>query len=346
MKAADLLEHQTELSHARAGGSHESDEAGQLLALAYPDRIGMSRSEGGRYLLSGGRGARLTGVQRIAQSEFIVVAELDAGDREAVIRLAAPIARATIEDDFATHIETRERIEWDSRERAVVMQRERWLGALNLESRRLNQADPSKIAAALMTGIRELGLNVLPWTPQSRALQSRMQFAHRIDEKANWPDVSDENLFATLEEWLVPWLDGMSRRDHLGRLDMLQALQALLDWNQQQRLNEFAPTHLEVPSGSRIPIDYSVEAPIVSVRLQEVFGLHDTPRVGGGKVPLTLQLLSPAHRPVQVTRDLVSFWARGYADVKKELKGRYPKHYWPDDPTTAQATARAKPRPR
>jgi ATP-dependent helicase HrpB len=138
----------------------------------------------------------------------------------------------------------------------------------------------------------------------------------------------------------------MSRRDHLDRLDLLQALQALLDWNQQQRLNELAPTHLEVPSGSRIPIDYSVEAPIVSVRLQEVFGLHETPRVGGGKVPLTLQLLSPAHRPVQVTRDLVSFWARGYVDVKKELKGRYPKHYWPDDPTTAQATARAKPRPR
>lgn len=346
MKAADLLERQTEFSQTRASGSNDSDEAGRLLALAYPDRIGMSRGEGGRYLLSGGRGARLAGVQRIAQSEFIVVAELDAGDREAVIRLAAPISRATIEDDFAAHIETRERIEWDSRERAVLMQRERWLGALNFESRRLSQADPAKIAAALMTGIRELGLNVLPWTPQSRALQARLQFAHRIDDNGNWPDVSDQHLLATLEEWLAPWLEGMSRRDHLDRLDMLQALQALIDWNQQQRLNEFAPTHLEVPSGSRIPIDYSAEAPVVSVRLQEVFGLHETPRVGGGKVPLTLQLLSPAHRPVQVTRDLVSFWARGYADVKKELKGRYPKHYWPDDPTTAQATARAKPRPR
>jgi ATP-dependent helicase HrpB len=210
----------------------------------------------------------------------------------------------------------------------------------------LNQADPANVAAALISGIRELGLSALPWTPQSRALQSRMQFVHRLDEKSSWPDVSDRNLLATLEQWLAPWLDGMSRRDHLDRLDLLQALQALLDWNQQQRLNELAPTHLEVPSGSRIPIDYSVEAPIVSVRLQEVFGLHETPRVGGGKVPLTLQLLSPAHRPVQVTRDLVSFWARGYVDVKKELKGRYPKHYWPDDPTTAQATARAKPRPR
>jgi ATP-dependent helicase HrpB len=346
MKAADLLARQTELAKGPARESHDSDEAGRLLALAYPDRIGMSRGEGGRYLLSGGRGARLMGAQRIAQSEFIVVAEIDAGDREAMIRLAAPISRATIEDDFATHIQTRDRVEWDSRERAVAMQRERWLGALNLESRRLNQADPANVAAALISGIRELGLSALPWTPQSRALQSRMQFVHRLDEKSSWPDVSDRNLLATLEQWLAPWLDGMSRRVHLDRLDLLQALQALLDWNQQQRLNELAPTHLEVPSGSRIPIDYSVEAPIVSVRLQEVFGLHDTPRVGGGKVPLTLQLLSPAHRPVQVTRDLVSFWARGYVDVKKELKGRYPKHSWPDDPTTAQATARAKPRPR
>jgi ATP-dependent helicase HrpB len=157
--------------------------------------------------------------------------------------------------------------------------------------------------------------------------------------------VSDDALLATLEDWLAPWLTNMSRRDHLARLDTTAIIAALLDWNQRQRLDELAPTHLQVPSGSRIPIDYSA-APTVAVRLQEVFGLSTTPAVGGGRVPLTLQLLSPAHRPVQVTKDLASFWARGYMEVKKELKGRYPKHYWPDDPTTAVATARARPRPK
>ncbi|MFL6551114.1 MAG: ATP-dependent helicase HrpB [Povalibacter sp.] len=348
LRALELLERQTDRTPSDVDDSKDSNAAGRLLALAYPDRIGMSRGEGGRYLLSGGRGARLGGAQRLARSEFLVVAELDAGEREALIRVAAPITREELELEFAGHIETRERIEWDSREQAVLMQRERWLGALNLESRRLVHADPAKIAAALIEGIRELGLGILPWNAASRALQARMEFARHVETRADqiWPDVSDEHLLSTPEKWLAPWLEGMSRRDHLARLDLHQALISLLDWNQQQRLNELAPTHLEVPSGSRIPIDYSGSTPTVSVRLQEVFGLHATPTVGAGSVPLTLHLLSPAHRPVQVTRDLVSFWSRGYADVKKELKGRYPKHYWPDDPLTAVATARAKPRPK
>ena len=171
-----------------------------------------------------------------------------------------------------------------------------------------------------------------------------MSFARRIDARPTrpWPDVTDAALAATLEEWLAPYLAGMSRRDHLARLDLSSILLSMLDWSSQQRLNEVAPTHLTVPSGSRIPIDYSSDDPSVAVRLQEVFGLRVTPAVGDGRVPLTLQLLSPAHRPVQVTRDLASFWSRGYAEVRKELKGRYPKHYWPDDPLTAEATARAK----
>ena len=192
-----------------------------------------------------------------------------------------------------------------------------------------------------------MGLEALPWSKEARALRQRLAFAREIDTRPQqpWPDVSDAALSATLDTWLAPWLTGMSRRDHLARLDMTAIVAALLDWNQRQRLDEIAPTHLQVPSGSRIPIDYSA-APTVAVRLQEVFGLAATPAVGGGRVPLTLQLLSPAHRPVQVTKDLASFWARGYAEVKKELKGRYPKHYWPDDPTTAVATARARPRPK
>ncbi|MBL8268260.1 MAG: hypothetical protein JNL55_17830 [Steroidobacter sp.] len=321
-------------------------DVGRLLALAYPDRIAQSRGSGGRYLLSNGRGAQLPPAQSLAQAEFLVVADLDAGDREALIRLAAPLSRELLEADFAAHIEHRERFEWDSREQSVVARDERWLGALKLYERRIDKPDPSRMLDAMLAGVRELGLSALPWTKPARALQTRLIFAKHHDERGSWPDVSDAALLEHLDEWLAPWLNDMSRRDHLSRLDLHGILTSLLDWNAQQRLEAFAPTHLEVPSGSRIPIDYTDDAPTVAVRLQEVFGMHETPTVAEGRVPLTLQLLSPAHRPVQVTRDLVSFWARGYLDVKKELKGRYPKHYWPDDPLTAQATARAKPRPR
>lgn len=361
LRSIELLARQLEYSNADAarpelasssGASVRATGAdidvGRLLALAYPDRIAQSRGAGGRYLLSSGRGATLPPAQSLAQAEFLVVADLDAGDRDALIRLAAPITREALETDFAAHIEHRERFEWDSREQSVIAQDERWLGALKLYERRIDKPDPQRMLNALLGGIRELGLDALPWTKPARALQARMIFARRHDERAPqpWPDVSDAALLEHLDEWLSPWLSDMSRRDHLSRLDVNAILMSLLDWNAQQRLEAFAPTHLAVPSGSRIPIDYSEDSPSVAVRLQEVFGLHETPTVADGRVPLTLQLLSPAHRPVQVTRDLVSFWARGYLDVKKELKGRYPKHYWPDDPLTAQATARAKPRPR
>jgi ATP-dependent helicase HrpB len=215
---------------------------------------------------------------------------------------------------------------------------------LKLSEKRIAKPDSGRMSSALLAGVRELGLDALPWTKEARALQTRMNFARRIDARASqpWPDVSDGALAATLDEWLGPYVTGMSRREHLARLDVSSMLLSMLDWSSQQRLNEVAPTHLTVPSGSRIPIDYSGADPSVAVRLQEVFGLRLTPSVGDGRVPLTLQLLSPAHRPVQVTRDLASFWSRGYAEVRKELKGRYPKHYWPDDPLTAEPTARAK----
>lgn len=346
LRSAEVLARQLE-ARAKTQSDEADADIGRLLAFAYPDRIAQSRGAGGRYLLSGGRGARLMDAQSIAQAEFLVVADLDAGEREALIRLAAPLPRAALEADFAEVIEHRQRFEWDAREQAVVAQDERWLGAIRLGERRLENPDTSRVMSALLTGLRELGLEALPWTKDARALLQRLAFAREVDTRPTrpWPDVSEDVLSATLDQWLAPWLTGMSRRDHLARLDMTAIVAALLDWNQRQRLDEIAPTHLQVPSGSRIPIDYST-SPTVAVRLQEVFGLSTTPAVGGGRVPLTLQLLSPAHRPVQVTKDLASFWARGYAEVKKELKGRYPKHYWPDDPTTAVATARARPRPK
>jgi ATP-dependent helicase HrpB len=347
LRTVEILERQLDASVARPRAAEADSDIGRLLAFAYPDRIAQSRGAGGRYLLAGGRGARLTEAQSIAQAEFLVVADLDAGEREALIRLAAPLPRVALETDFASLIEHRQRFEWDAREQAVVAQDERWLGAIRLGERRLENPDSARVTSALLAGINELGLDALPWTKEALALRQRLAFAREVDTRPQqpWPDVSDAALSATLDTWLAPWLTGMSRRDHLARLDMTGIVAALLDWNQRQRLDEIAPTHLQVPSGSRIPIDYSA-APTVAVRLQEVFGLAATPAVGGGRVPLTLQLLSPAHRPVQVTKDLASFWARGYAEVKKELKGRYPKHYWPDDPTTAVATARVRPRPK
>mgnify|MGYP001114355573 CR=1 FL=1 len=319
-------------------------DAGRLLAFAYPDRIALARG-GGRFVLANGRGAQLPPAQSLARCELLVIADLDGRERDAIVRLAAPLERADLERDFADTIETRERIEWDANEDAVVARRERWLGALKLSEARLERPDPARVTAALISGIERLGLTALPWTKESRQLRDRIAFARRFDATPDaWPDVSEAALLATLADWLGPWLDGITRREQLARLDMHAVLMSLLDWNAQQRLNAFAPTHLTVPSGSRIPIDYSGDTPTLAVRLQEVFGLARTPAIADGRVPLTMELLSPAHRPVQITQDLASFWARGYADVKKDLKGRYPKHYWPDDPLTAEATARAKPR--
>lgn len=339
---------------ARQVGTVAADERsdhvdiGRLLALAYPDRIAQSRGSDGRFLLSNGRGAKLPEAQSLTACELIVVADLDGAERDAMIRLAAPIERAAIEEEFADLIETRERIEWDSREQAVIARREQWLGALKLAERRLERPDPGRLTSAVVAGVRVMGLACLPWTKESRQLRDRILFARRVDarEPNPWPDLSDGALLASLETWLLPWLSGITRREQLQRLDMHAILAAQLDWGAQQRLNAFAPTHIVVPSGSQVPIDYSTEAPTVSVRLQEVFGLEATPTIAEGRVPLTIELLSPAHRAVQITQDLTSFWQRGYPDVKKDLKGRYPKHYWPDDPLTAQATARAKPRKR
>jgi len=322
------------------------EEVGLLLAWAFPDRIAQSRGGGGRYLLSGGRGALLANPQSIGNSEFIVAAELDDDDREARIRLAAPIAKSALEEHFAAAIQDSSRIEWDSREQAVVARSERTLGALTLANRKLENPDAAAMSEAMLRGIRELTLDSLPWTQEARALQARMEFVRRIDARPvePWPAVGNSDLLASVEQWLGPWLNGITRRDHLARIDVLATLLGLLNWNQRARLDELAPTHLPVPSGSRIPIDYSSDPPTLSVRLQEVFGLAETPRVGGGRVKVLMQLLSPARRPVQTTQDLESFWSRGYHDVKKDLKGRYPKHYWPDDPLQAEATARAKPR--
>jgi ATP-dependent RNA helicase HrpB len=326
----------------------EADVAGVLLAFAYPDRVACRRSEGhGRYLLSNGRGACFAEPQPLARAEFLVIAALDDSEREARIFLAAPLTRSALEAALGRDMELLERIEWNERERAVMAVGERHFGALVIESAALADPDPERVTTALIAGIRKLGLEVLPWNPELHNWQGRVQFARALPSQASagWPDISDQALLASLENWLAPWLGGMSRIAHLARLDLRQILSAMLGHDLQRRLEQLAPTHLRVPSGSRVRIDYLGEdAPSMSVRLQEVFGLESTPRIGGGTVPLLIKLLSPAQRPVQVTRDLASFWNNGYVQVRKELKGRYPKHSWPENPRVAPAVRGVRPR--
>jgi ATP-dependent helicase HrpB len=235
-----------------------------------------------------------------------------------------------------------ERVEWDARQAAVVARQERRLGALLLETRLIDPG-PEALRRAMLDGVRALGIEALPWTDAARALRARLRFAASLDQGA-WPDVSDEALLNEAEQWLAPALDGMTRRDHLARLDLSALLRERVPRSAYRSLDRIAPTHYVVPSGSRIPINYEESPPALAVRLQELFGLHETPSVADGRVPLVVKLLSPASRPVQVTRDLPGFWARGYAEVRRELKGRYPKHYWPEDPYAATPTSRVRPR--
>lgn len=330
---------------------------GILLAWAYPDRIGRARGDIGRYLLANGRGARFAEPQALAKAEFIVAAELDGTEREARIFLAAPLRLADLERHFAAQITDHTEILWDDREQAIRARHERRLGALLLESAEIRNPDPQAMQSAALVGLGQLGIVGLPWTKDLRQWQARImlmrQYAVALPGSISgseptlnlWPDLSDAALAATLAEWAPPWITGFTRREHFARMDLGNALRSRLSYAQSATAEREAPTHFVVPSGSRIPIDYlDGEIPTVSVRLQEMFGLSETPSIAGGRLPLLLKLLSPAGRPVQITRDLVSFWNRGYHEVKKDLKGRYPKHYWPEDPYTAEPTRRARPR--
>jgi ATP-dependent helicase HrpB len=320
---------------------------GVLLAWAYPDRIARARGEAGRYLLANGRGARFGEPQALAKSEFIVAAELDGAEREARIFLAAPIGSEDLEKHFGALMTESAQIRWDDRDGIVRAQRERRLGALLLESTEMRNPDPDAMQNAALAGLRQLGAAGLPWTKGLLQWRARVMLMRQYEIQAAtpWPDLSDAALAASIEEWAPPWIVGFTRREHFAKMDLSNALRATVNHAQGVILEKQAPTHFTVPSGSAIAIDYmDGEMPTLSVRLQELFGLNQTPSIAGGRLPLLLKLLSPAGRPVQITTDLMSFWNRGYHDVKKDLKGRYPKHFWPDDPYTAQATRRARPR--
>jgi len=332
-------------------GAHRSAgaavEAGVLLGLAYPDRIGRRRAGAeARYQLSNGRGAVFASAESIAREEFIVAVDLDDREREARIQLAAPLPKQDLLEFFASQLRRADELAWDERTESVVARRVIRLDELLVEEKPLNEVPRAASAAAMLDGVRSLGLAALPWDDESCDFLARCEFVRALGrtDLGAWPDSSRDALAADLA-WLEPFLDGITRRSQLTRLPLLDALRSRLDYPQQRRLDELAPTHVGLPTGSNARIDYVDDnAPVASMRMQEVFGLAATPRIGGGSVPITFKLLSPGRRPLQVTRDLASFWRNAYVDVRKDMRGRYPRHYWPENPLEAEPTRRVKPR--
>ncbi|AWN52216.1 ATP-dependent helicase HrpB [Methylobacterium sp. 17Sr1-1] len=327
---------------APAGG--EAPETGTLLALAYPDRIARARGRPGEYVLANGRGAALDPAAGLAREPFLAVAEIVGKASAARILAAAPIALPAIEALFPDRIEARTRIEFDPEARALRARAQRRLGAVALAERILPVPPDEGSAAILARGLAALGIGALPWSKAAQQWRERVMFL-RSAEGEPWPDLSDAHLAETLPDWLGPHLSGLTRLDEIGADRLSDALHDLVPWSLRARLDAEAPTHLEVPTGSRIPVDYAAEGgPALAVRVQELFGLTRHPTIGGGRVPLVLHLLSPAQRPIQITRDLPGFWRGSWAAVRADMRGQYPRHPWPEDPTTAPPTRRAKPR--
>jgi len=311
--------------------------AAEMAALAYPDRVGLRRKgDVPRFILSGGKGAVLDDSDPLTGQRLIVATDLDGNPREAKIRQAIAISEAEVRGLFADQITWVETCAWSKRERRVVSRRQEMYGAVALDDRIWKDAPPEEVALAMLDGVRDLGI------PMSDAAKRFVARVMLVREDLNLPDMTESALLESLGDWLLPHMNNISTADHWKKFDTLNALRAMLDWNQMQALDRAAPAHFETPLGRHIPIDYSGEHPEISLRLQEMFGQTTHPVVG--HTPLRVTLLSPAGRPLQTTMDIPGFWASSYADVRKDMRGRYPKHPWPEDPTQADPTLRAKPR--
>lgn len=344
-RVASQLERMVAASETIENFVFDDDLISRLLVAAYPDRLARRRTTGVGYLLANGRGARISERSAVKTAEYIVALSLDAGHHaEAVIYLAAEISEAVIREERSKHIKREVQMHWDEREGRVTARRLDMLGSTQLAVETVvptaAQAVPVVIGA-----VRASGLILLSMNESVRQLQGRIRLVRSAFPDCERPDISDKVLSDTLEEWLAPHLEGINTAKKISQLNIADILlKHILDYRQLRDLDELAPTHLTVPSGSRIKIDYAGEIPILAVKLQELFGLAVGPTVCGGRIPVLLHLLSPAGRPIQVTRDLRGFWDGSYQQVKKELKGRYPKHPWPDDPWSAIPTRRLKPR--
>ncbi len=317
-------------------------ELGALLALAYPDRIAQSRGgPGGRYLLASGFGASLPEGDPLGASPYLVAATLERRGREARIQLALPVSESGLRQVLGERIQAEERTDWDDRLASVVARRESRLGALVLDAQPLALGDPEGTREILLAAIRRRPDTALGWDERARQLQARVALVRAHDPAGGWPDLSDGALLDTLEDWLTPWIAGKRGLAEVRALPLAQVLLARLDWDHRTRLDALAPESLTGPAGNRRRLDYLTgPRPVLALPVQELFGTRETPTLCGGRVAVTLHLLSPAGRPVQITSDLAGFWANGYAQVRKELRGRYPKHPWPEDPLTAVPVAR------
>ncbi|MFL5167352.1 MAG: ATP-dependent helicase HrpB [Microvirga sp.] len=317
---------------------------GPLLVLAYPDRIAKARGRPGEYLMANGRGAVLEAHERLARESFLAIAEIAGAAASARILAAAALSAAEVEEVVGPQIVEAEEVSFDRAARALRARAVRRLGAITLAERPLPALATEEAARALARGVAALGLDALPWSKALAQWRERVMFLRRA-EGEEWPELSDDALAATIEDWLAPHLVGKAGLADIGPDDLAEALRALLPWSLRARLDAEAPTHVEVPTGSRIAIDYGAEeGPVLAVRVQELFGLRQHPTIAAGRVPLVLHLLSPAQRPIQITRDLPGFWRGSWAAVRADMRGQYPKHPWPEDPLNAEPTRRAKPR--
>ncbi|WP_170292296.1 ATP-dependent helicase HrpB [Xanthomonas maliensis] len=331
--------------------SVEAHALGDLLAHAFPDRIA-ARHPGDplRYLLANGRSARLFEHSDLRGEPWLVISELRHEAKDALLLRGAPVDEAYLRQTFPDRFVQQDVVLWDADKRALVARRQSSFDRIVLDSRPAGRVDPAQAAGALTEAVRQLGLDALPWTEGLRQWRARVQSLRTWMPELALPDLSDDALLATLDDWLRPAFVGKTRLDALDEASLGDALKAALPWERRQAIDRHAPARIGVPSGMERPISYALDhlgqplSPVLAVKLQELFGLADSPRVADGHIALTLHLLSPGGRPLQVTQDLKSFWANTYPDVKKEMKGRYPKHPWPDDPWTATATHRAKPR--
>jgi ATP-dependent helicase HrpB len=332
------------ISNGAPASTGEPHSIGALLTLAYPDRLAKARGKTGEYLMANGRGAVLEAHERLAKEPYLAIAEIAGGAASARILAAASISSDEIESLFGDAIEQRDEIAFDRQAKALRARGVRRLGALLLNERPLKVPSTEEAAQALAEGLVALGLDALPLSKALAQWRERVMFLRQA-EGDEWPDLSDEALIESADEWLAPHLVGKSGLGEIGPDLLSEALRSLLPWNLQRRLDAEAPTHIEVPTGSQIPIDYGTEeGPVLAVRVQELFGLDKHPTVAAGRVPLILHLLSPAQRPIQITRDLPGFWRGSWAAVRADMRGQYPKHPWPEDPLTAPPTRRAKPR--
>jgi ATP-dependent helicase HrpB len=329
---------------AGASGDTSDLSAGAILSLAYPDRIAKSRGGNGAFLLANGRGANVDPASAMAREPLLAVAELSGTAAQSRVLLAAPITLTEIEQRFAGSIERRDDTTFDAASGSLRGRRSERLGAITLAERPYAVTPGPEAAKQLADGIVRLGLDRLPWTKSLQQWRDRVMFLRRAGSE-EWPDLSNEALAGNADEWLVPLLNSKTTLASVSADELSAAIGALLPWNLKRRLDAEAPTHFSAPSGSSVPIDYDAEeGPKLAIRVQELYGLDRHPSIAGGKVPLVVELLSPAQRPVQVTRDLPGFWRGSYAAVKADMRGRYPRHPWPDDPLKAPATRRAKPR--